>query len=342
MASEVKIMKMLLKAGADPNLLDSNNTSPLLRAIERSDLSMVKSLLSHGAMVGLKKVFKEHDIFLSARNGNLVRIKYLFKKAEDETQFLTIRDKGGNTLMHLASECGHLNVMEYLMKQGADINRKNHEGNTPLHLAVSNRKRNTVALLLKKGADVNARNNSGESPLHHSIWSSVMIEKLLDVGADINARDNFGDTPLNHAVESECIKGAEKLIASGADLGAKGFYGQTALHKACNSQELITLLLNSGADTEDVDDFGNTVIITAAEHGTVQSLKTLIEKGADVNAVNDMGDTALHRAVERASTKMVVMLLNAGARPDQQNNVGVTPLHIAANSMADADFTVTM
>jgi ankyrin repeat protein len=341
MATEVRILKMLLKAGADPNLLDCKNSSPLSRAIERSDLSMVKSLLSHGAMVGLKRVYKEHDIFLATRKGNLVRVKFLFK-AKPEAHYLNYRDNSGNTLMHLASEYGHPDLMEFLIKRGAEINRKNHEGNTPLHLSVSNRKRQAVALLLMKGVDINARNNSGETPLHLSIWSTVMIEKLLDVGADIDARDNFGDTPLNHAVESDCLQGAEKLVHLGADLDARGFYGQTALHKACNSKELIHMLLNNKAETEAADDFGNTPIIATSEHGSVDALKLLIEKGANVNAVNDLGDTSLHRAVERRASKMVVTLLKSGARPDRQNNVGVTPLHLAADCIPDADHTVTI
>lgn len=333
MSDERRILKMLLKAGADPNKLDCKNNSPLLSAIERSDVSMVTSLLSHGAQVGLKRVYKEHDIFLATRKGNLVRVKYLLKKNGES--YLSFRDVNGDTLLHIAAEYGHTGLMEFLLKRGVDINKKNHEGNTALHLAASNRKRHCVSLLIVKGALLNARNNSGETPLHLSIWSSIMIEKLIDGGADADARDNFADTPLNHAVESECLKGAEKLIQLGADLEARGFYGQTALHKAGNSPELVQMLLGFKASTEAIDDFGNTPIIAIAEHGCSEVVRLLIEKGANVNAVNDLGDTALHRAVERRESKMVANLLNHGAHSDQQNNVGVTPLHLAAICMED-------
>jgi uncharacterized protein len=338
--NDVKILKTLLKAGADPNLLDQNNTTALSRAIERSDVSMVKSLLSHGAMVGLKRVYKEHDIFLSARSGNLVRIKYLFKNSSED--LIRIRNKTGNTLLHLSAECGHQKVIEFLLKQGAEINRKNHEGNTPLHLAVSARKPHALSLLVKKGANVNARNNAGEAPLHYAVWSTNMVEKLLDAGADINARDNFSDTPLNHAVENDNEKSVDKLLKCGADVNIRGFYGQAALHKATYSQEMVVLLLHHGADIEAIDDFGNTPILACAEHGKVESLELLIQAGVNINMKNDLGETALHRAVERSSLSFVTALVNNGAHADLQNNVGVTPLHLAADFVQDADFTVTM
>ncbi|MCM8534400.1 MAG: ankyrin repeat domain-containing protein [Lentisphaeraceae bacterium] len=336
--NEVKIMKMLLKAGADPNLLDQNNTSPLSRSIERSEVVMVKSLLSHGAMVGLKQVYKDHDSFLAARSGNLVRIKYLFKKGN--VGLLNIRDKNGNTLMHMAAECGHQNVVEFLLKKGALINRKNSEGNTPLHLSVSNRKSNALAFMVKKGANVNARNNSGESPLHLAVWSTVYVEKLLDAGADINARDNFSDTPLNHAVENDNIKSVDKLLKCGADVNYRGFYGQTALHKASHNEEMVALLLHHHADFNIIDDFGNTSLQACTEHGNAASLKLLIEAGAEVNTANDLGETPLHRSVERNSSELVHVLVSNGARVDIQNNIGVTPLHLAADCFQDADFTV--
>ncbi|NQZ57543.1 MAG: ankyrin repeat domain-containing protein, partial [Lentisphaeraceae bacterium] len=228
--NELKMLKMLLHAGADPNLLDKNNASPLMRAIDSCEPAMVKYLLSHGAMVGLKRVFNKHELFLAIRQGNLVRVRYVFKKYSAD--LLKYRNKGGDTALHIAAEFGQTAIASFLLKTGADINRKNNSGDTALHLSVLNRKKNTVALLIKKGADVNVRNNSGETPLHGSVWCKSLVEKLIDAGADVDARDNFGDSPLNHAIESECYSVVEFLIQSGTQFSTKGFYGQSSLHKS--------------------------------------------------------------------------------------------------------------
>ena len=62
-SNDTQILKMLLKAGADPNLLDQNNESPLLRATERSELPMVKSLLSLTGKQMLHFKRKKSEIF---------------------------------------------------------------------------------------------------------------------------------------------------------------------------------------------------------------------------------------------------------------------------------------
>ncbi|ARF02634.1 SWPV1-017 [Shearwaterpox virus] len=58
-------------------------------------------------------------------------------------------------------------------------------------------------LLLKEGADVNKRDVYKSSPLHRAANSGKkdMIRLLIDYGADINALDMFGNSPLDNAVQ---------------------------------------------------------------------------------------------------------------------------------------------
>ena len=91
----------------------------------------------------------------------------------------------------------------------SEINAKNSEGWTALHIACINSKAfssiEMVDLLLKNGADPNTKNNHGNTPLHfasaysNDTSSLATVDLLLRSGADPNAKDNYGCTPLHFA-----------------------------------------------------------------------------------------------------------------------------------------------
>ena len=71
------------------------------------------------------------------------------------------------------SDNGHHQVMELLLKEGADVNIQNNDGWTALMIASDDGHHQVVELLLKEGADVNIQNNNGWTALDcQSEWSS--------------------------------------------------------------------------------------------------------------------------------------------------------------------------
>jgi ankyrin repeat protein len=60
---------------------------------------------------------------------------------------------------------------------------------------------------------------------------------------------------------------------------------------------------------------GDTLLILAAYHGHATTVRALLELGADTERVNDRGQTALGAAVFRQSGEIVESLLAAGADP---------------------------
>jgi ankyrin repeat protein len=61
---------------------------------------------------------------------------------------------------------------------------------------------------------------------------------------------------------------------------------------------------------------GDSLLILAAYHTHLETVRALLERGADTGRVNDRGQTALAAAVFRRSEPIVTMLLDAGADPD--------------------------
>jgi ankyrin repeat protein len=89
---------------------------------------------------------------------------------------------------------GQAKIVKALLKDGADVNAKDHEGRTALMFAAINSHRTTVKILLDQGADVNARAKDGGTALMLAACGDAIeiVQMLLDKGAD--GRGRFTET----------------------------------------------------------------------------------------------------------------------------------------------------
>jgi ankyrin repeat protein len=119
---------------------------------------------------------------------------------------------------------GDTKQLQKLIDRGFDINTKFPYGLSMLHSAAYYGSPEIVELLLKNGADVNAQNEDGLTVLCCSANAEVMAV-LLRHGADVNVQNNKGRTALDYAIlgggGAEVI---EMLIGYGAVPGTKSVY----------------------------------------------------------------------------------------------------------------------
>ena len=91
---------------------------------------------------------------------------------------------------------GHTEIVQILIKDGADPNETDEKGRTALHWAIANN--DDLALLrvlLEAGADLDAQDAWRETPLHLA-QSEEAYDLLIEMGADPNINDMAGHTPV--------------------------------------------------------------------------------------------------------------------------------------------------
>jgi ankyrin repeat protein len=157
---------------------------------------------------------------------------------------------GDSTALTHAAWLGRDDLVELLLENGADPNRREQHGWTALHIAIKHGYSGIVATLIDHGADVDARVH-GWTPmlLAAKDWRFQVPDYLVKKGADVNATDYHGRTALHWAAHHGDKKLAQLLLQRGADVNARDRWGKTALQWAVANWQvgMADLLQNAGA-----------------------------------------------------------------------------------------------
>jgi hypothetical protein len=145
------------------------------------------------------------DIFEAASLGFVQDVKYFIENGVDvNAKGVNIYEgnKTGVTPLHFAAKYNSdINVLKYLIEQGADIHAQTDVHSTPLHYATAHNTNVAVMeCLIEKGADINVKNIYGVTPLHLAARVSSDVTKyLIEQEADINMIDHGNRTPIDFA-----------------------------------------------------------------------------------------------------------------------------------------------
>lgn len=271
-------------------------------------------------------------------------------------------DRPWRTPLHGAVSNDDVELLEYLIAKGCDINARNADDETPLHLASTRGLHRIVAALLKHGAVADTRSYT-TSPLESAAAAdhAHVIELLLE-----HAEGDLGTHlagAMHAAGSGRAIRVLSVLLARGVDINMQDRQGQTALHGAAigsgrfgrdGQNFVVGWLLDRGADPNRRDRHGYTPLHGAilrqsttvellrcrgaeadafalAGLGEVDALGALIEGPPGVvNTPDGLGRTLLHWAATTGKTPVAAMLLARGADAGTPASDCSTPLHMAA------------
>ncbi|WP_345978156.1 ankyrin repeat domain-containing protein [Sulfurimonas sp. HSL3-7] len=150
-------------------------------------------------------------------------------------------------------------------------------------------------------------------------WLSILqdndylaAKKLIKDGADLNDRTEAGESVLAYALKCKCDQDMlELLIESGADIFYKDDEGVSIFDFAItyNNMYVIKLLLDKGIDVNETSRrSGFTALMAAVCYGRNTVVKMLLDAGADVHAADSKGLTALAFAKKMHKKSMIELL----------------------------------
>lgn len=191
-------VKLLIDKGVRVDVQDKHELTPLFYAVMNNDEKMIKFLVEKGnADVNLGKY--NNPLGMAISRGRMELAEYLIDKGAD----INRQDSIGRTFLHKAAEDGNLAAVKFLVEKGARLDVLDKWNDTPLHVAanvkVNKGHTEVVDYLIKNGADINLTHNY--TPIHLAITRGNldMVKCLIDNGADLYIKRACDGTPLTYA-----------------------------------------------------------------------------------------------------------------------------------------------
>lgn len=186
----------LTRLGSDIDRFSAEGLTALACAVRKGNVEIACKLLALGAIVDPREPaqkFTVSPLVFAASQNNMELVQLLLKNGADvESPFACTRP------FSEAASCGHLDIMRYLVEQGADPFARNSNGGNAL-----------IAVARSYG-----------EPGHNS--SPELLECLInEYKLDVNSRKNSTKTALHIAARYGLVEVGHILIKNGADVNAR-------------------------------------------------------------------------------------------------------------------------
>lgn len=313
----------------------------LADAVFTGDMKKTKALLESGAPLETKSFDRTRPTLLmgAALNGHKEIAQILIKYGAD----IDAQAANDMTSLRLAAGNGHFGVVKVLLETGANVNPDATDNITPLYMAAQNGHADVVRLLLKYKAIVDQKASSGSTPLFAAAQEGYIeiFEMLVKKGADVRVRRDDG-VPIWIPVAQQgrvdimkaLIKMGVNVVKRDEESGLSALYmaAQGAPHGTNDRQayrELVTLLLNEGADIDKQIVENMTPLLVAIQEQNFDITSILIERGVNVNLTRTGGISALMMASYHGHANTVKKLLANKADIGAKDSRGQTAMDYA-------------
>jgi ankyrin repeat protein len=375
--NNIEMLELLLSYHADVDVADEKGWRPIHAAATRGSLQAGRRLAAAGARLdGKGAPGGTTPLHLAAGGDHLDFIDFLVKERKVDVEQMdelgqtavfravsegrvcalqallalgaridrTIHegtDKDfGWSLLHIAANGGHWNVIETLLAGGLDRNRALKNGFTALHLAAREGNAKTVRLLAESAKQAGA---SVDAPACDE-WGTAKIEtkiKARKTSEPDRLNTEFDMRPLHLAVKNNRLD-AVRVLLDYADVNAVTGAGLTPLHVAAvnDRDDAARLLMLEQPDTEKRDAWGQTPLQSAIKAKNWSVARAMIEGGVSLedcvacaSGADALNLTPLQDAIaERDPQAVQFYLHNARNRErivSQRGPLGRNALHLA-------------
>ncbi|WP_042251350.1 ankyrin repeat domain-containing protein [Nitrospina gracilis] len=235
-------VKVLLENGAEVNAADEGVT-PLHLSVRQENIELIQLLIDFGAKVDVRDKYGHTPLYWARTLKKDDVVDLLMKNGSTSIPETEILRK---------ENCESLKKVKAFYNSGGNIKARGIYGETALHLAAVYGNSEVVEWLIKQGLDVNAQTWGKHTPLHR-VANVKSAELLLEHGAEINQKDLWGFTPLTWAVfwNNEDVSGVSQelvklFVNSGSDVNVAINADQSIL-------EIAKMISQQSGDTTVVD-----------------------------------------------------------------------------------------
>lgn len=252
---DLETVKKFLEDGGDPNIVNEDNRTLLIKAVLLGRGSIAELLIQKDANPNLEDKFNRTALYYAANNGNEPMTRLLLG-CQGCRANIKASNKKGDTALHAAARNGHYTICDMMLTVNpTSVNTVDSDLRTPLHFAAKNAYFNLCELL------------------------------LTDYSAYVNVKDFMSWTPLHFAAQKGCVSTCQTLIRFGADPSALTDDEETPLHLVAKfggmySLSLCNLFIKKGADIDAVDANGNSAWELAAKNMHKDVEEFLVKSGA--------------------------------------------------------------
>lgn len=292
---DLKTIEVLIANNADINIKNYKGETPLIKAKDHNHYDIVKFFLLHGAELNYGDIID--ILFQSIKNADLDLLSIVLKK---NPSFINIKDETGKTLLINAILTNNINMVNFLLTNGADINMPDDEyGITPIMYATREGFEEIFFLLLNSGADPNIKSKSEISAINmfSKSFNVTILNALIKKGGNVNENPHI--TPLMSYIVDSGVGGEngneeflDALLKNKVNIDAQDKRGRTALMDATLfiQHDLVKKLLKYRPNINLKDQEGHSLIYHAVNSAKLVGgdlYKTILDYSKKYNNTND-------------------------------------------------------
>ncbi|MGH0164925.1 UNVERIFIED_CONTAM: hypothetical protein FKN15_047979 [Acipenser sinensis] len=193
-------------------------------------------------------------------------------------------NKHGTPPLLTAAGCGNIQMLDLLMRTGAQIHAKDKSGSNAVYYASRHGHVETLKFLNEMKCPLDVQDKSGETALHVAAryGNLDVVQYLCSIQANPNLRDREQETPLHCAAWHGYYSVAKALCEAGCEVNFKNKEGETALLTASarGYRDIVECLVEHGADLDSTDKDGKTAedLARSEHHEHISSLLGKLKK----------------------------------------------------------------
>lgn len=281
------------------------------------------------------------NLQLASYMGLTTATEFLLRKSSITME--TASPRTGRTPLIWATYSCHFDIVELLLRNGANPNALGAQLGSALRIAAFYGKETVVELLLEKGADVNLAIPKYGCALRAATLlrreHGGIVKRLLDRGADIDRAVDGCGTALEAAAETGQTDLVNLLLKRGADVNKHGGTFGCALgaaivysYRGSKYHEIVSTLLDAGADIyAQCGYYGTALVLALMRHEEVIA-KLLVSRGAGIHRKCGNYSNAITAAAKSGNEEVVVTLLQRGADIHVQGQAFANAVAAAAST----------